>query len=79
MNKQRKRRNPTRCDICGAAGLHTSYISDVYDGLLIQHIPQHHCDNCGETYFTFQTLQAIDEARAHPERYASMQLVISLA
>ena len=61
---------PARCEICGASGLRTELVSRDYDQFVVQNIPEHHCDVCGQAYYDYDTLMALDEARDHPERYA---------
>ncbi|NOT62310.1 MAG: hypothetical protein HOP19_19045 [Acidobacteria bacterium] len=51
--------------------------AEVVDGILIEGIPDHHCDTCGESYYTIETQRAIDEIRANPRRYAQRKTVLA--
>ncbi len=59
-----------RCEICGASGVRTELVSRDYSQFVLQNIPEHHCDVCGQAYYDYDTLMALDEVRDHPERYA---------
>ena len=76
MNKPRKRTAiDQRCENCATPGVQLRFVSDFYEGLLIENIPQYVCSHCGERYITSETQQAIDEIRARPERYTKEKKV----
>lgn len=78
MNKKKRAKNlHSRCEICGAPGVQTIMSAEVVDGILIEGIPDHHCDTCGESYYTIETQRAIDEIRANPRRYAQRKTVLA--
>ena len=80
MTKKKRKPNPSlRCEICGANDVRLTLSAEVIDGILIEGIPDYHCDTCGESYYTLATQQAIDIIRAHPERYAQKKTVFAAA
>ena len=66
------------CDLCGAAGLRTIKVSRLLKDILIENIPEHHCAACGEVYYTTQTMEFLDEARANPGLYAHEKQVLAI-
>jgi YgiT-type zinc finger domain-containing protein len=65
-----------RCDTCGKPGARIRRVSETFGRskhlLLIENIPLITCPNCGERYFTAETLHEIErikldrKRRAHP-------------
>jgi YgiT-type zinc finger domain-containing protein len=51
------------CDICGKAGARIRHVSETHGKgknlLVIENIPMVSCPNCGESYFTAETLHEI--------------------
>ena len=76
MNKQKL---DERCENCAQPGVTLRLISEVYDGILIEGIPQYACPHCGERYITSDTQHAIDEIRAHPQRHTTEKLIRAAA
>jgi DNA-directed RNA polymerase subunit RPC12/RpoP len=80
MNKRNKPSIPDqRCENCGAPGVQLRFVADVYDGILIENIPQYACARCGERYITSTTQEAINRIREQPERYAKEKKVLAAA
>ena len=80
MNERSKQLNPAaRCENCATPGVQLRYVADVYDGILIENIPQYVCAHCGERYITSATQQAIDRIREQPERYTKEKKVLAAA
>jgi hypothetical protein len=79
MNKHQAKKpiQTQRCDLCGAEGLHTEFLTELHGEVLIQGIPKHHCDVCHESYFTHQTLESISAIRAEPHRYTQPLRVLA--
>ena len=76
----KKKHNPNApCEICGAKGVRMTLSAEVVDGILIEGIPDYHCDVCGESYYTLETQKAIDAIRANPSRYAQRKTVLAAA
>jgi len=57
------------CDCCGKRGVMTKRATRSYgkgtNVLVIDGIPMKVCPNCGESYFTAQTLQEVERLRMH--------------
>ena len=62
------------CDICGKEGARIRKVTEAYgkgkDLLLIENIPMISCPNCGESYFTADTLHEIERIRLHRKNFA---------
>ncbi len=62
------------CDICGKDGARLRRVTRSYGkgkGLLvIENIPAVNCPHCGESYFTSQTLHALDRIKRHRQSLA---------
>jgi YgiT-type zinc finger domain-containing protein len=62
------------CDICGKEGARIRKVTEAYgkgkDLLLIENIPMISCPNCGESYFTADTLHEIERIRLHRKSFA---------
>ncbi|GAB4498159.1 MAG: hypothetical protein OHK0052_11030 [Anaerolineales bacterium] len=67
------------CDICGKAEARIRYVSRTYgkgdDLLIIENIPLVSCPNCGESYFTAQTLHEIERIKLDRQQVASIRPV----
>lgn len=57
------------CDICGKGGARIRRVTRSYgkgaDLLVIENIPLETCPNCGESYFTAETLHEIERIKRH--------------
>lgn len=62
------------CDICGKGGARIRRIAEPFgkgkDLLLVENVPLVTCPNCGESYFTADTLHEIERIRLHREAFA---------
>ena len=62
------------CGICGKKGARARRVTRTYgkgeDLLVIRNIPATSCPNCGEGYFTAETLREVERIRAHHEHFA---------
>ena len=62
------------CDICGKEGARIRKVTEAYgkgkDLLLIENIPMISCPNCGESYFTADTLHEIERIKLHRKSFA---------
>lgn len=62
------------CDVCGKHNARIYRISKVYgkgdDLLVIEDVPAITCPDCGESYFTVETLQQIDQIKRERKRFA---------
>ncbi len=62
------------CDICGKQGVRLRKVTEAYgkgkDILLIENIPMISCPNCGESYFTADTLHEIERIKLHRKNFA---------
>jgi len=62
------------CDICGKAGARIRKVTETYskgkDLLVIENIPMISCPNCGESYFTADTLHEIERIKLHHKSFA---------
>ena len=67
------------CDICGKDGAHLRKVNRTYgkrkDLLVIENIPMVSCPNCGESYFTAETLYGIDKIKLHRAELAVQRSV----
>ncbi len=67
------------CDICGSEGAKIRYISRSYgknDNLfLIENIPLVSCPECGESYFTAQTLHQIETIKKQKNSLATTRFI----
>ena len=68
-----------RCENCTKPGVVLRLIAEVYDGILIEGIPQYACPHCGERYITSETQQAIDDIRANPQLHTTEKLIRAAA
>lgn len=62
------------CDICGKAGARIRKVTDTYGKgknlLVIENIPIISCPNCGERYFTAETLHEIERIKRNRKSIA---------
>ncbi len=62
------------CDICGQEGARIRRVTETYgkgkDLLLIEQVPMISCPNCGESYFTADTLHEVERIRLHRKSFA---------
>jgi YgiT-type zinc finger domain-containing protein len=67
------------CDICGKKGARVRKVTETYgkgeDLLVIENIPMVSCPNCGESYFTAETLHEIERIKLHRKSLASQRRI----
>lgn len=67
------------CDICGKEGIRIRKVTEAHgkgkDLLVIENIPLMSCPNCGESYFTADTLHEIERIKLHRQNFASKRTV----
>jgi YgiT-type zinc finger domain-containing protein len=67
------------CDICGKDVARIRYVTRSYGKgeslLIIENIHSVSCPNCGESYFTADTLHEIDRIKLHRQSFAKKQQV----
>lgn len=67
------------CDICGGKGARTRHVSRSYgkgkDLLVVEEIPMISCPNCGESYFTAETLHELERIKLHRGSFAEKRSV----
>ncbi|WP_089719716.1 type II toxin-antitoxin system MqsA family antitoxin [Candidatus Entotheonella palauensis] len=67
------------CDICGKIGARIRRVTETYgkgnDLLVIENVPLVVCPNCGERYFTADTLHEIERIRLHRHNFATERTV----
>ncbi|MBM3290997.1 MAG: type II toxin-antitoxin system MqsA family antitoxin [Candidatus Hydrogenedentes bacterium] len=58
-----------RCDHCGKRGAAVRKTNRVYGAgatlHVIENVPAVHCPNCGETYYTAETLHELERLKTH--------------
>jgi len=68
------------CDNCGKSGARIRRVSETFgkskDLLLIENIPLVACRNCGERYFTAETLHEIERIKLDRKRRAHTRPVL---
>ena len=66
--------NEMVCDICGKRGARIRRITEALgkrkDLLVIENVPMVTCPQCGESYFTADTLHEIERIRLHRKNFA---------
>jgi len=71
--------NGFTCDICGREGARIRKVTEAYGKgrklLVIEGIPMVSCPNCGESYFTSETLHEIERIKLHRRDFASDRMV----
>ncbi len=67
------------CDFCGKKGAQIRKVTETYGKgknlLVIENIPIVNCPNCGESYFTAETLHEIERIRLHHKSFAKERSV----
>jgi YgiT-type zinc finger domain-containing protein len=67
------------CDICGKEGAVIRRVTRSYgsgaDLLVIENIPLVSCPQCGESYFTAETLHEIERIKLHRRNFAEERKV----
>lgn len=67
------------CDVCGKKGARIRKITEAYGKgknlLIIENIPMVSCPNCGESYFTADTLHEIERIKLHRDSFAAEKAV----
>ncbi len=67
------------CDICGQEGARIRRVTEAFgkgkDMLIIENIPMVSCPNCGESYFTADTLHEIERIKLHRKSFAEERAV----
>ncbi len=67
------------CDICGLEGARIRKVAETCgkgkDLLVIENIPMVSCPNCGESYFTSETLHEIERIKLHRHNFANRRPV----
>ena len=62
------------CDICGKEGAHLRKVAETHGKgrslLVIEKIPMVSCPQCGESYFTAETLHKVERIRRHRKSLA---------
>jgi YgiT-type zinc finger domain-containing protein len=62
------------CDICEQKGARIRKVTEAFgkgkDMLIIENIPMISCPNCGESYFTADTLHEIERIKLHRKSFA---------
>jgi len=62
------------CDICAHKGARIRRIAETYGKeknlLVIENIPMVSCPDCGQSYFTAETLHEIERIRLHHKSFA---------
>lgn len=57
------------CDICGQTGARRRKVTETFGKgrnlLIIENVPMISCPNCGESYFTAETLHEIERIKIH--------------
>ena len=71
--------NKLKCDNCGEHKARIRQVSRSYgsgkDLLVIEGIPLISCSNCGESYFTAETLHEVERIKLHREGFAEKKPV----
>jgi YgiT-type zinc finger domain-containing protein len=67
------------CDICGQKGARIRKVTETCgkgkELLVIENIPMVSCPNCGESYFTAETLHEIERIKLHRDSFATKRPV----
>jgi YgiT-type zinc finger domain-containing protein len=67
------------CNICGKEGVKFRKITEAYskgkDLFIIEDIPMISCPNCGESYFTAETLHEIERIKLHRKSFSERRSV----
>jgi YgiT-type zinc finger domain-containing protein len=69
------------CDVCGQTSAKLRHISRAYgkgdDLLVIENIPMISCLDCGESYFTADTLHEIDRIKTNRQSLAKQPVGVA--
>lgn len=67
------------CDYCGKPAAHSALLNHTFghgnNMVVVENVATMICSNCGQSYFTGETLEKLDVILAKPESYTSKQLV----
>jgi YgiT-type zinc finger domain-containing protein len=67
------------CDICGKEGVRIRKVNRTYgkgrNMFVIENIPLMSCPNCGESYFTSDTLYEIERLKLHHKNLAKERAI----
>lgn len=67
------------CDICGQQGARIRRVTEAFgkgeDMLIIENVPMISCPNCGESYFTADTLHEIERIKLHRKSFSVQRSV----
>jgi YgiT-type zinc finger domain-containing protein len=76
----KRKPNHLLCDSCGKRGARIRRVSETFgkskDLLLIENIPLISCPNCGERYFTAETLHEIEQIKLDRKHRAHARPVL---
>jgi YgiT-type zinc finger domain-containing protein len=68
------------CENCGKPGARIRRVAETFgkstDLLLIENIPLVACPNCGERYFTADTLHEIERIKLHRKHFAQARPIL---
>jgi YgiT-type zinc finger domain-containing protein len=75
----KKNNQPLVCDVCGKKGARVRKVTEACgkgkDLLIIEDVPMASCPNCGESFFTAETLHGIERIRIHRGSFAEEKAV----
>ena len=70
----RNKKKQLICVVCGREGARVRKVTEAHgkgkDLLLIENVPMISCPNCGESYFTADTLHEIERIKLHRKNIA---------
>jgi len=76
----KRRQSLLVCENCGKSGARVRRVSETFgsrkDLLLIENIPLVGCPNCGESYFTADTLHEIERIKVHRKKLARTRPIL---
>jgi len=71
------------CDICGKRGAQVRRVTETYgkgkDILIVENVPVVSCSNCGETYYTAETLHELDRIKVHRKQFTTRRRSVAVA
>ena len=71
------------CDICGKHGARIRRVTETYgkgkDILIVENVPVVSCSNCGETYYTAETLHELDRIKVHRKQFTTRRRSVAVA
>lgn len=69
----------TECAYCAAKKAHPVLLNHVFGAganmIVVENVLTIVCDNCGQSYFTGDTLEKLDEILAAPQDYAAPTVI----